>query len=118
MLVEDLRPLPFQSGVLIGIAGHPVQLEVFDSSRTLADAWNSLLAAAALDAIDQEAVPTPGSRARKFVERVRSVQADPGAVQQDVRRQRSSHVELTTLAWNGRTVHAVARNPRHELVGA
>ncbi len=59
-LVEDVRPLPFQSGVLLCLAGQPVQLEAYDSPRTLAAVWTALLQAAALDALHMPAVSTPG----------------------------------------------------------
>lgn len=103
-LVADLRPLPFQSGVLLCIEGQPVQLEVYDSPRTLASQWQPLLQAAAIDALDRPPIPTPGRRARRFLDRVRA-----GA---------SAYAQLSTLEWNGRTVHAVATNPRHPLVMA
>lgn len=108
-LIAGLRPLPFQSGVLLCISGHPVQLEVFDSPRTLSSSWTSLLRAAAVDAVDRPPVPTPGRRARRFLDRVRAAQ---------VLTTPSPYAHLTTLNWHDRTVHAVATNPRHELVNA
>jgi hypothetical protein len=50
-LVADIAPLPFQSGLLVGVAGYPLLLEVFDCPRSLARAWPALLQAAALDAV-------------------------------------------------------------------
>ena len=118
-LVGDLRPLPFQSGVLLGIAGQPVQLEVFDSPRTLASVWSALLHAAAVDALSLAPVATPGRRARRFLDRVRSlgVTSYPGTFGPTSRRT-SPYAELTALSWGNRTIHAVATNPRHELVTA
>lgn len=111
-LVAGIKPLPFQSGVLLCIAGQPVQLEVFDSPRTLASVWGALLHAAAVDAITAAPIATPGRRARRFLDRVCALSevAEPRRV--------SPYAELTSLAWQGRTVHAVATNPRHELVMA
>lgn len=111
-LIAGIKPLPFQSGVLLCIAGQPVQLEVFDSPRTLASVWAALLQAAAVDAITAAPIPTPGRRARRFLDRVCSLSdvAEPRRV--------SPYAELTSLSWEGRTVHAVATNPRHELVMA
>jgi hypothetical protein len=116
-LVADLRPLPFQSGLLVGIAGHPLLLEVFDSPSTLATVWDAVLAAAAIDAVDAEPIPTPGRRARRFLDRVVAmpVQTGHGAVGRDVE---STYARRSTLVWHGRLVHTVATNPRHELVAA
>lgn len=118
-LVEGLRPLPFQSGVLLCIGGQPVQLEVFDSPRTLASVWDALLHAAALDALDLPPVPTPGRRARRFLDRVTAVplaRADAG-LGTGVHG-RSPYARVDALVWRERAVHIVAMNPRHELVSA
>ena len=112
--VEHVRPLPFQSGVLLCLAGQPVQLEAYDSLRTLAAVWTALLQAAALDALHMPAVSTPGgvpggsstrsTRSPSAASRPASV---PGM---------SPFARLTAIVWRGRIVHAVAVNPRHELV--
>lgn len=119
-LVRDLRPLPFQSGLLVGIAGQPLLLEVFDSPRTLAHAWRHLLNAVALDAVGLPPVPTPGRRARRFLDRLGSVEAttgaDAGAGRQLVGASPYAEVAMTT--WSDRVLHEVAVNPRHGLVNA
>jgi hypothetical protein len=118
-LVAGLAPLPFQSGVLLCIAGQPVQLEVFDSPRTLASVWSALLHAAAVDALSCTPVATPGRRARRFLDRVRSLsQTSHDGTHGSTSRRASPYAELTSLSWGDRTVHAVATNPRHELVMA
>lgn len=114
-LVAGLEPLAFQSGLLVGIGGHPVQLEVFDSPRTLTSAWGALLQATAVDALGAPAIATPGWAARAFVEQValtRHLRPDTDGTH------RSPSAELTCLSWRDRVVHAVAVNPCHELVGA
>ncbi|MFC5993505.1 ARPP-1 family domain-containing protein [Pseudonocardia hispaniensis] len=103
-LVRDLRPRAFQSGVLIGIGGQPVLVEVFDSPRTLAQVWGRLVHAAAIDAVGAPAVETPGRRARRFVQRVE--------------RRYPAYARVAVLGWRGRAIHTVAVNPRHELVTA
>lgn len=110
-----LAPLPFQGGLIAGIAEQPVQLEVFDSPRTLASAWSALLRAAAFDALAVRTETTPGWAARDFVDQVR--RATRARADEDGTR-RSPYVELTCLSWRDRVVHAVATNPRHELVSA
>ena len=114
LLVGDLRPLPFQSGVLLCIAGQPVQLEVFDSPRTLTSVCSALLHAAAVDALTAAPIATPGRRARRFLERVRHLSGTP----EPSGRRSSAYAHMDALSWQGRTVHAVATNPRHELVMA
>jgi len=91
-LVAGLSPLPFQCGVLIGIAGRPVLLEVFDAPSTLAAVWDGLLHSAALDALGRRPVPTLGRHARRFA-------VDPGS-------------RVSVLRWQGRDVHTVAINER------
>ncbi|TVT52999.1 hypothetical protein FNH05_12305 [Amycolatopsis rhizosphaerae] len=119
-LVAGLKPLPFQSGVLIGVAGQPLLLEVFDCPDTLRQAWDALLRAAAVDAVGLAPVPTPGRRARRFADRVGKVnladKRDAGLGSQV--RGVSEYVLLDCLLWEGGTVHATALNPRHELVVA
>lgn len=114
-LVRGISPLPFQSGVLVGVAGQPLLLEVYDSPRTLAAVWDELLLAVALDALPGEPVPTPGRRARRFLDSVLTVRtsATDGQV-----RGATPYARLDAAVWHGRPVHAVAVNPRHELVAA
>jgi hypothetical protein len=117
-LVEGLRPLPYTCGLLICVTGQPVQLEAYDSPRTLAVVWDALLQAAAVDALDTPPVPTPGRRARRFLDRALAVppvsgyDAGAGTGLQGA----SPLCRLRMLAWRGRAVHTVAINPRHPLV--
>lgn len=120
-LVDDLRPLPAQSGVLIGLSGQPLMLELADSPRTFWRLFRPLVRAAALDALHAPSdEPTPGRRARRFVERLQAAeliageQAGAGAAITS----RSQYVDVRGLLWQDRAVHTVALNPRHELVTA
>ena len=118
-LVRGVRPLPFQTGLLVGIAGQPLIAEVFDSPMTLRHVWRSLLRSAAMDAVHAPAIPTPGRRARRFVERLDAVpvqqrEAGNGTAIEG----RSEYVRLDALVWQGRAVHSVASSVRHELVSA
>lgn len=114
-LVRGIAPLPFQSGVLVGLAGQPLLLEVYDSPRTLAAVWSQLLQSVALDALLVDPVPTPGRRARRFLDRVLAVRA--AAADGSVRGE-TPYARLDATVWNGRSVHTVAVNPRHDLVAA
>ncbi len=118
-LVAGIRPLPFQSGVLLCLGGQPVQLEAYDSPRTLATVWESLLQAAALDALGMPPVPTPGRRARRFLSRVTVVPTDRYDAGLGTGVQgRSAYARVDALIWRDRPVHAVAVNTRHQLVEA
>ena len=68
-LFDELKPLPGQTGVLVGVAGQPLVLEDFDHPRTLGEQFAAIIQAAGLDALGQPEVPTPGRRARRLVER-------------------------------------------------
>lgn len=120
-LVVGLEPLPGQCGVLIGLAGQPLLLEVVDSLRTFRRIWGPLLESVALDALHATSnEPTPGRRARRFVERLTQAPMGVGDAAGAGRSitGRSAYVDLRGLVWQDRAVHAVALNPRHELVGA
>ena len=110
---------PFQCGVLIGVAGQPLLLEAFDSPRTLSHVWETLLTAAASDAVNAAALPTPGRRARRFLDRATAVPLDSreAGIASGLAG-RSDKARLEVLVWKGRAVHTVAANPRHELVAA
>ncbi|MDT7615377.1 MAG: hypothetical protein QOF00_2824 [Pseudonocardiales bacterium] len=118
-LVGGLRPCAFQSGVLVGVAGQPLLLEVFDSPRILAAVWEGLLRGVAVDAVGAPPVETPGRRARRFVRHLPDTSLDPvdGGCGIGFRGE-SSYTRVTALHWRGRAVATVAVNLRHPLVSA
>ncbi len=118
-LVRGLRPCAFQSGVLVGVAGQPLLLEVYDSPRTLAAVWDGLLRGVAVDAVDAPPVETPGRRARRFVRHLPDTSLDPvdGGCGMGFRGE-SSYMRVSELHWHGRAVATVAINLRHPLVAA
>lgn len=119
-LVRGLRRLHGQAGIVVAIAGQPVALEVFDSPRTFAREFDAILQVAAMDALGLPAVPTPGRRARRFVEcveKVRLAGSDPAGVGRSLAG-RTEYADLKALGWQDRLVHLTAVNPRHELVAA
>jgi hypothetical protein len=103
---------------------------VFDCPQSLARAWPALLQAAALDAVALDVAnrapapvppqPTPGRRARRFLERLSG--ASPYQRREAGLGLQASaaapHADVTTVTWDGALVHAVAVNRRHELVAA
>lgn len=121
-LVDGIRPLPGQIGVLVGLAGQPVLAEVFGNDALLQRELDSILRAAALDALDLQPVATPSRRARRFIDRaaatlVRSTEAAGAGWSIEGENQ---YVQVSGLDHDGHPVHRVLTNPRHELnlVGA
>ena len=108
-LTHGLRPLAGQRGLLVGIAGRPAWLEVFDSGRTLTAHWAGLLHAATLDALGKPAIRTAGAAARSFAERVegtRHTAVHPAGLGQ--RLSGGTLVRVDAVRWRGRTVHLSA----------
>lgn len=112
--VDDVRPLAGQRGVLVGIGGHPVLLEVFDSSRTLAQRLTAILASVALDAWDVPRETVSAAKARAFVQHVQ--QMYPTAGSPLLAANDDALVSVRSLHRPGRTVHLAALNARHHLV--
>ncbi len=119
-LVQGLRPFPGQIGVVIAIGGYPVSAELFDSPLTLAEQFQSIVKAAAMDAVGRRAEVTPSRRARRFIAGAPNVKlhrtAPAGAGSVLVGAHDDASVSL--LRWRGRDVHTSVLNPRHELVRA
>jgi hypothetical protein len=116
-LVDDLRALPGQSGVVIGIGGQPAMAEVFDSPATLRQELGPILAAAGMDAVGADPVPTPSRRARRFLDRaakVAFVEEAPAGIGATARG-RSEHVEASGIVWRDRLLHVTFMNVRHPL---
>jgi hypothetical protein len=108
-LTRGLRPLAGQRGILVGIAGRPAWLELFDSGRTLAAHWSGLLHAATLDALGRPAVRTPAARARSFaegVEKTRLTLEGPAGLARRFRG--GGPVRVDDVRWHDRTVHLSA----------
>lgn len=113
------RPLLGQRGVLIGVAGHPALVEVFEHPDQLAQQWDALIDGLLASTLHVRRRTTSTRRARAFLDRLtgRSLtDLTPagdgvlGEVADDLVSVRA----LDTRA--GRTIHATALNVRHELV--
>jgi hypothetical protein len=108
-LTRGLRPLAGQRGVLIGIAGQPVWLELFDSGRSLAAHWSALLHAATMDALGRPEVRTPAALARSFAERVERTRLAPaGPAGLASRVSGGGRVSVDAVRWSDRTIHLTA----------
>lgn len=119
-LVRGLRPFPAQIGIVIAISGYPVSAELFDCPSTLTEQYESIVAAAAMDAVGRPDEVTPSRRVRRFVDRAMNVRlhrnAPAGGGSTFVGH--SVDASISLLRWRGRDVHTRLLNPRHELVGA
>lgn len=110
-----------QRGVLIGVAGHPAVLEVFDHPRTLAGQIRAILGGVLADAAMAPTRTTPGYRARAFAHRVSRrdlTQVSPAGtgVLAETRDDLAAIDGVTT--GDDRLVHLSALNVRHDLVAA
>lgn len=120
-IIASVPPLPGQRGVLVGIAGHPVLLEVFDHPTTLQEQWGAIIAGLLVDAQLVTSRPTSGRRARVFAQHLSTRPLEPwaqaGAAVAMEARDDLAAVDGTTLDGQG-FVHLTALNCRHQLVGA
>lgn len=112
-------PLLGQRGVLVGVAGHPAVLEIFEHPGSLAQQWDALIDGLLRSTLHVPARVTPTRRARAFVDRLsghelpRAEPAGAGVVA-------SAEDDLVSVraldTADGRTVHVAALNVRHDLV--
>jgi len=118
--IKNIRALPGQRGVLIGLGGHPAFVEHFASPTALRRHLSGLLEAAAIDAALLPAEPTPGRRARRFVGSLGGAPlgdqlgADAGAGH--ALASRSPHHEIRALGYDEQLLHATVFNRRHHLM--
>jgi len=118
-LTDGVAPLAGQSGVLIGIAGRPVSLELLGSRRALTAHWTALLDAAVLDALGRPAVRTTAALARGFAERVQSTDLAPVRGAGAGRRfGGGGRVRVDDVRWRDRTAHLTAIDLTHPVLEA
>lgn len=111
-LLRGLRPLAGQRGLLVGIAGRPAWLELFESGRHLRSHWSGLLHAAALDALGRPETRTPAALARTFAEHVEATpltHTEPAGLGRSLRGRGS--IDVSALRWQSRTLHLSAVEP-------
>jgi hypothetical protein len=115
-LTRGLRPLAGQRGLLVGVAGRPAWLELFDSARTLKAHWAGLMEAAALDALGRANLRTLAALARGFAERVEGTRLTlDGPAGLGRRFRGGGRVRVDAVAWHDRTVHLTAVDLTHPL---
>lgn len=115
-----LHPLEGQRGVIIGVMGVPVSLEIFPTADALATQWRALLQAAALDARLGPPCRTTGAAARYFAERAE--RTSTGRIPDGAAYRISSDrpgVSVRGLGVDDVLLHATALHSAHPLlVGA
>lgn len=123
-LLQTVQPMPGQVGVLIGVGGQPLALEVFDHPRTMEEQFEAVVRAAALDAAGRPPVPTPGRRARRLVERLERLggasfdaATDAGGLT-TLGRSRTERFDVMSLRGMDRCVHLRATHLRHPMLVA
>ena len=118
--IKNIRALPGQRGVLIGLGGQPAFLELFASLTGLRRHLPGLLEAAAIDAALLDPEPTPGRRARRFAGLLvdAPIGDEPGtdAGAGHALASRSKYHELRGLGWDDQLLHATVFNRRHHLM--
>ena len=118
--IKNIRALPGQQGVLVGLGGQPAFLEVFASPTGLRRHLPGLLEAAAIDAALLVSEPTPGRRARRFVGLLADAPigdelgVDAGAGH--AMASRSTYHEIRGLGWKDQLLHATVFNRRHPMM--
>lgn len=116
--LASYRLLRGQSGILVGIGGHPVLLEVLSNSRGFMQHVEFLLKGLAVDAAALPMVPTPGRRARRFAEVAMNT-----SLHETDHDQSATHIlgendlmDIRALQVRSSAVHTVAINKIHDLV--
>jgi len=119
LALRQVRPLAGQCGVMVGIAGQPIALEVFDHPATLAEQLPAIIRAAGLDAAGRPEIPTPGRRARRLVERLERTRLDwEPSVGQDARlgRATTDFLDVMSLRRGRHALHLRATYRRHPIL--
>lgn len=115
---ETFEALPGQAGVLIGVGGQPLLLEVFDSVETLREQLPALVESVSLDAESAPQVATPSRRALRFVRELEQLwlrSADEAGLAQELRGA-SAVVDASVVRWDEHDLHLRATHVAHPLL--
>ena len=121
--VAAARVLPGQTGVITGVAGWPLTIELFGSPPALLAHLPGILSAARLDALlAARAEPVPARRARRFAAAVTGLPLDFTPVHAGDGHAAAGHADNIAARGiatpDGALAHLSALNLRHELIGA
>jgi hypothetical protein len=114
--LTKVRPLAGQIGVLVGINGHPVAMEIFDHPDTLAERLEAILLGYLPDCIGNHYTATPGHRARSFVHKAGTKKLELIPQSPVLRNRPDKLVATEALLDNNRIRHISTLNVKHELV--
>jgi hypothetical protein len=111
--------LPGQAGVLVGVGGRPIALELHGNHMVLSRQIQQMLKAILLDASTIEWRPTRSQLARDFAEEILYTPIEvhrAGPFTQAFKaRGESADIRATASARRGATLHAAIINHRHEV---
>jgi hypothetical protein len=118
-----VRVLPGQTGLITGVAGWPVALELFGSPSALSAHLPGILDAARLDALlAGHAEPVPGRRARRLAAALSALPLESAPVHAGdghALTAGGAHLAARGIAVaDGILAHLSALNLRHQLIGA
>ncbi|HCK79222.1 MAG TPA: hypothetical protein DHW34_04310, partial [Actinobacteria bacterium] len=111
-----------QTGVMIGIAGHPVMLEVFTTHQEFALAYEHIIKAAITDSIGGQVIATPSRRARRFLAGLetslmeQSLSLSGGTALKAEPRNEVVYASVSAVECDEKLVHLIALNRRHNLL--
>jgi hypothetical protein len=114
--LPKVRPLAGQIGVLIGIKGHPVAMEIFDHPETLAERLEAILLGYLPDCARESYVSTPGHRARTFVHKAGAQKLHLIEQGSMLLNRPDKLIATQALLHDNRIRHISTLNVKHELV--
>jgi len=113
------EPLLGQRGVLVGVAGHPAVLELFEHPDSLRRQWDAIVDGLLRSTLHVPARPTSTRRARAFIDRIskRSLPRVDAAGAGALAESTDDLVSIRALETPAHDlVHLAALNVRHDLV--
>lgn len=111
--------LPGQNGVIIGLSGHPVLFETFNSEQAFREQLQLILDAIAIDAPMASGMRTSAARAIKFAQTALAETLVPSQLQPNLLRASTELLDIRSLVGPaGDVLHTVAVSARHNLVTA
>jgi len=113
-----LHPLPGQNGVMIGLSGQPVLLEIFSDELAFREQLSAILDAVAIDAPHATGENTPGRRAVRFADFIMDQPLIESDIAPNLFSGSSERLDMRSLlgASQRGLLHTAVVNARHELV--
>ncbi|NBU32268.1 MAG: hypothetical protein EBS36_03750 [Actinobacteria bacterium] len=122
-LKKDLQklsanPLPGQNGLIIGLSGQPVLLEIFSSEAAFREQLAGILDAVAIDAPHASGESTPARRAVRFADYIMDQPLAESAHVPNLLIGSSERIDMRSLvgASERNLLHTAVVNARHELI--